>query len=122
MNKHRILIIIISCIIIFSTTGCFGLEEEKIYGAKDWVGTKWKNTDGYELEIFDNKCEVSKDGKKMANVCNFTIDSNNSGVGKLEICNRFGSDCDDRELASCDHCQPDANFYLWGTRWYRQDE
>lgn len=107
------------CVIFVMCSGCS--NDEKEYGPRDWIGTKWKDTDGYELEIFDSSCSITKDGKKMTNVCKFTINSNDSGVGILEICNQYGLECDEREIPISDYESVPDDFYLYSGRWYRQD-
>ncbi len=119
MRGKRNLFIVGMCVIFVMCSGCS--NDEKEYGPRDWIGTKWKDTDGYELEIFDSSCSITKDGKKMTNVCKFTINSNDSGVGILEICNQYGLECDEREIPISDYESVPDDFYLYSGRWYRQD-
>lgn len=44
-----------------------------------------------------------------------------TGVGKLEICDYLGLNCDDIELLSYDYDYLGDRFTLKGYSWYRQD-
>ncbi len=121
VKMKKILLSSIVLFMIFMTTGCFSDNNEKFANANFYPNTKWKNTDGYVLEIYDESCKITKDGKVMSNVCHFTADANETGIGKLEICNEYGTNCSSKDI------DPQYNKYtdyitIKGYQWYKQDK
>ena len=82
------------------------------------MNTTWKTTDGYALEIGTNSCKVTFNGKVLKNKCEFTINSNGSGVGKITVCNEYGLNCDDFTISKENYLYD--QIYVFRYIWYRQ--
>ena len=78
-------------LIIILVTGC---EED----SQAIDNTIWKTTDGLELVIKTDSCFLRRDGKQLGNVCKYESNASNSGVSKVTVCDRFGTNCDSYEL------------------------
>ena len=83
----------------------YKIDHPTIYDATYYINTKWKDVDGYVLEIYDNWCQLTRNGKVLSNECYFTTNSNGTGVGILEVCNSVGLDCDKNEITKVDYVQ-----------------
>ena len=108
-----ILFILGISIIIFIVTSIISIYSNK--HGKSYVNTKWKTTDGYELIIKEDTCFLTKDGKETDKFCLFTSNANNTGVGKLEICNRSGG-CVSEDLTR----KAPNRWYFNGYEFYKQ--
>ena len=95
-------------------------RENETFDASWYVNTTWKTTDGEVLEIKENSCSISKDGKLYKNKCSFTTNSNNSGVGVIKICDEYGTKCDEYKIEPRDYKYPEK-ISLYYKTWYKQE-
>ena len=76
----------------------------------------FRDTDGYEIEVYTTGCKLRKDGKLLSNICRYDENASGSGLGKLEICDSFGTDCE--SLTIYDHSYD--TIYIYGRVWNKQ--
>lgn len=86
----------------------------------DYKNTTWTSTDGYTINIKSDSCYLSKNGKKLNNVCKFTSNANSSGIGKLEICDASGLDCESRDLSHKIYSNEKIYIMIYGRTFYMQ--
>lgn len=92
-------------------TGCSDDETNK-YDLYKY--TSWKTTDGYVLQLLEDRCLVGKDGKANGNVCKFEPNASDSGVGLITLCNSYGNDCEKTELYYNMNDLSRSSIYIYG--------
>ena len=85
------------CISLLGLTGCSG-DTEGVNKYDLYKYTNWTSTDGYDLQLLDEACQLAKDDVAYRNVCKFESNASGTGVGVLELCDMYGTDCDKTDI------------------------
>ena len=81
---------------LLGLTGCSDTEEVNKYDLYKY--TNWTSTDGYDLQLLDDECQLAKDDVAYRNICRFESNASDTGVGVIELCNMYGADCDKTDI------------------------
>lgn len=108
-------IIIILLIMIVTLTGC---DDEPVdqYGLYKY--TQWTSTDGYIIQLLEDTCKVGKDGEAFDQVCKFEPNASGTGVAKITICNKYGTDCQSIEKRYYKSSLENTSIYIYGRTFY----
>ena len=111
----KIICLFIISLFITMLTGCSDDEANK-YDLYKY--TSWKTTDGYVLQLLEDRCLVGKDGKATGNVCKFEPNASDSGVGLVTLCNSYGNDCEETELYYNMNDLSRSSIYIYGMKFH----